>query len=1017
MANINNQNPFSPPDLLSPYCRVTIGSIGSKEADVFEIGDGRLKNVSVTLGEGKVQSSCRFTVLDPEQKLTDKYLAYIESVGGLTPVEAPEETPGTNSVNTPAVDDGATTGQVLYEKTIASTFGFGESTQGGDQEAYSNKKIDFNGQYAAMIHPNFVQGAADSEKWRTFYKYAKMRVTNLANNKSTVVTVVSTGPWALDGNKAARPLRPNPERKIDLTPGAFYALTSPGTRPTLLDVKIEWLEAGTTTSPTTTSQTPQPKSRIIADLTKKAQKTLTDFTTFKIGDWPTPKVGATKNIIVLPGHLTDLEHPGTNGTSNSSVTYKGVARTLEFVANDNVTEMLISRLTKAGFNVIPAPTPPSGRSDVIRRAYHKAVGELKERNNAYALEIHFDAPYNSKGQKSGRPGVIAAWGVSSRTNPQPVDVSGKHLSVMDVALARALPLGGGFGTYPLGFSDFGGPMRGVTLLELDRLNETLTNATLNAVNTGNYQPLRNLLSPYVDRIVAALTTVTSGVAVSNEKANSSVNSAKSPQVENTPAAKTLTGAQITIELGYGGKTISATSFIHVGLRYSLFEPHALEFTGQAASWVLTQRVKNTAYQKITFKKLAQKITSSYGMKLEMPEDGPLYEYFPQRGQTDYEALLIEARRIGYRVYTKGATLYIQPRKGIDPNQQIFVLQYGENMGTFFEVTHQASTDSKGGARSSQPGSNNSTGERKFEIDPDSGQIKQKRKENVTGTGNSLDASTTGSPLPLPAPKTTGDTNASDSQRKANEDRIKGIVANAEFPTTPEALTLDPDTPFKTEGISTVLDRFWVVDTITHEYEGGKLSTKLSCYSPITNKKDTADINNGEIKTDSNNPVGKAVRQVFDNVAGLYGVVGFILPTKGIYRSPFGPRGGRNHNGIDIANKLGTPIYAAASGTAIISQSGCKFSPSGNNKINRGCGGGFGNYITITHANGYQTIYAHLSEINIENNTQVTQGQLIGTMGNSGGSNGVHLHWEVLKNGRKINPSSVIKLPSLFSSIL
>jgi phage protein D len=435
---------------------------------------------------------------------------------------------------------------------------------------------------------------------------------------------------------------------------------------------------------------------------------------------------------------------------------------------------------------------------------------------------------------------------------------------MDVALGRS------FGTFSFYHrQSLGGPARGITLLELDPLNSTLTNLIDNAIATNNYQALRNALRPYAQKAAAALTTVTSGVAVSNEKANSSVNSAKSPQVENAPAAKTLTGAQITVELGYGGKTISATSFIHVGLRYSLFEPHALEFTGQAASWVLTQRIKNTAYQKITFKKLAEKITSSYGMKLEMPKEGPLYEYFPQRGQTDYEALLIEARRIGYRVYTKGATLYIQPRKGIDPNQQIFVLQYGENMGTFFEVNHEASTDSKGGVRSSQPGSNNSTGERKFEIDPDSGQIKQKRKENVTGTGNSLDASTTGSPLPLPAPKTTGDTNASDSQRKADEDRIKGIIANAEFPTTPEALTLDPDTPFKTEGISTVLDRFWVVDTVTHEYEGGKLSTKLTCYSPITNKKATADINNGEIKVDSNNPVGKAVRQVFDNVAGFY----------------------------------------------------------------------------------------------------------------------------------------------------
>lgn len=747
--------------------------------------------------------------------------------------------------------------------------------------------------------------------------------------------------------------------------------------------------------------------------------------------------------------------------------------------------------------------------------------------------------------------------------------SGSSLNVMDVALGRDKA----FGSFSYNHGGvFAAPRRGISILEIDRLSPSLASPLV----SGNWQAFKNSMIPYAQKAVAALNTVTSGIAVSTDRAASSINNASSPQVESTPVAKTLAGAQITVELGYGGQIISAHSFIHVGLRYSLFEPHALEFTGQAASWVLTQRIKNTVYTNLTFRKLAQKITSSYGMKLEMPEEGPQYTYFPQRGQTDYEALLIEARRIGYRVYTKGPTLYIQPRKGVDPNQQVFVLQYGDNMGTYFEVNHQASTDSKGGARSSQPGSNNSTGERKFEIDPDSGQMKQKKKENLTGTGANQDASITGSPLPTPAPKTTGDTNTSDSQRKANEDRIKGILANAEFPTTPEALTLDPDTPFKTEGVSTALDRYWVVDSISHEYQMGKFTTKLSCYSPLTNKRASADINTGEVQSISNSVIGSTTENITkaqatgspyllvvrtgkkDEVGlellnvllidaqgnakgsvnassgngsnqtfagpggttagsgdpceeGLYNLgfevpgasagvgaifipmnptfsttrsaiglhldanrstspgsagciaphtlaefstvrkwikdnnittircywgisstfgnnisknitntstssTGFIIPSKGNYRLPFGMRNGKPHNGIDIANNLGTPVYASAAGVVNIGASTCKFSTSGNNKIDRDCGGGFGNFITITHVDGYQTIYAHLSEISVTNGSQVSQGQLIGKSGNSGGSNGNHLHWEVIKNGAKINPAKVVRLPSILSSI-
>ncbi|AFY49014.1 metalloendopeptidase-like membrane protein [Nostoc sp. PCC 7524] len=468
-----------------------------------------------------------------------------------------------------------------------------------------------------------------------------------------------------------------------------------------------------------------------------------------------------------------------------------------------------------------------------------------------------------------------------------------------------------------------------------------------------------------------------------------------PQQENLPQAKTYTGGQITIEMGYDGNTIAAYSFIHTGLRYSLFEPDALEFTGQAASWVLTQRIKNTVYTNMSFKKIAQRITSAYGMKLDMSEEGPTYTYFPQRGQSDYEALLIEARRIGYRVHTKGATLSIKPRKDVMADKEVFVLEYGDNLGTIFEVIHEAQRDSEDGARSSSPGANNSTGERKFEIDPDSGKVVQKRKENVVGTGRDGAVATTGSILPRPIPKTIGNTDKQDADNRANETRIKGLQADAQFPTTPEALTLDPDTPLLTKGISTFLDRMWVIDTVTHDYDG-RFITRVSCFSPISKAKETADIITAT--PSSTNIVG----QIITAVSSFYS--GYIIPAKGIFSSPFGMRTLRGrtrmHNGIDIANAVGTPIYAAANGTV----SFAAFGTNANQK------NGYGNVIVIDHANNEQTLYSHLSQIVVNNGQQVTQGQLIGKMGNTGFSTGPHLHWEIRVNGKPINPASRVKLP-------
>ena len=105
---------------------------------------------------------------------------------------------------------------------------------------------------------------------------------------------------------------------------------------------------------------------------------------------------------------------------------------------------------------------------------------------------------------------------------------------------------------------------------------------------------------------------------------------------------------------------------------------------------------------------------------------------------------------------------------------------------------------------------------------------------------------------------------------------------------------------------------------------------------------------------------------------------------------------RLHAGIDFAAPRGTPIYAAGNGTI----------------LNAGRNGGYGKYIRVRHNGTYQTAYGHLSKFarSARKGARVKQGQVIGYVGSTGRSTGPHLHYEVLRNGRQINPRSV-RIPS------
>lgn len=97
--------------------------------------------------------------------------------------------------------------------------------------------------------------------------------------------------------------------------------------------------------------------------------------------------------------------------------------------------------------------------------------------------------------------------------------------------------------------------------------------------------------------------------------------------------------------------------------------------------------------------------------------------------------------------------------------------------------------------------------------------------------------------------------------------------------------------------------------------------------------------------------------------------------------------GPGYRGIDIGAPTGTPLYAAASGTVLIVKTGCKVGRSS-------CGGGYGNMTIIQHPNGTKTLYGHMSKVAISTGSRVSQGQIIGYVGNTGHSTGPHVHFEV-----------------------
>ncbi len=119
--------------------------------------------------------------------------------------------------------------------------------------------------------------------------------------------------------------------------------------------------------------------------------------------------------------------------------------------------------------------------------------------------------------------------------------------------------------------------------------------------------------------------------------------------------------------------------------------------------------------------------------------------------------------------------------------------------------------------------------------------------------------------------------------------------------------------------------------------------------------------------------------------------GFVFPIEGDFLSPFGYRGRRMHSGVDIRLESGDPVSAAFDGVVRMAR---YYS-------------GYGNCVVIRHFNGLETLYGHLSKINVKVNQAIKAGEVVGLGGRTGRASCNHLHFETRFQGKAFNPKQMI----------
>ncbi|KPQ34862.1 MAG: putative metalloendopeptidase [Phormidesmis priestleyi Ana] len=187
--------------------------------------------------------------------------------------------------------------------------------------------------------------------------------------------------------------------------------------------------------------------------------------------------------------------------------------------------------------------------------------------------------------------------------------------------------------------------------------------------------------------------------------------------------------------------------------------------------------------------------------------------------------------------------------------------------------------------------------------------------------------------------------------------------------------------------------------------GGSLAKKLRPQGGPANEADAFDLlNDAKIQVpELSKALDSAIKPALEKTLAEESaypdgrpVVGVVEVTSefGLRSNPFGGGGYEVHEGIDFAGEQGDIIAAAGDGVVTLS----------------GHNGGYGITVKIDHGYGYETLYAHMSDMRVQVGDRIKRGQIIGYIGSTGRSSGPHLHYGIYKDQKAINPRMLLKLP-------
>ncbi len=446
---------------------------------------------------------------------------------------------------------------------------------------------------------------------------------------------------------------------------------------------------------------------------------------------------------------------------------------------------------------------------------------------------------------------------------------------------------------------------------------------------------------------------------------------------NTPAHK------IYIRVGEMDALFAEYLYLVSDIQFDISSAPIISISGVTPLWAINQYKQTETLSNITLKQLAERTAKKANLSLSFSGKGTEIVFLENNGLTDYQLLLRECKKAGYVISNKGTQMIIQPIR----NGKRYEINLTEILSLNTSISPSSPLpQSSGGIR----GTWNAKSLAKSDVKSGTVQTSNISKNKPANTAPKSDSKTTGK-VTLESGK-----QVTEEQAQSEVARVQDNPTSIQFVPQLSDLLISPTDIVKIRGLERYSDRLSKIDfyvaSVSFSSSNG-LIMELGLYQPGREVKVNQELAGNTI---TGNPLS-------DSLPG--GKVGFINPMRNgkltgagnAFQTANRPR----HMGLDLFGST-DDIFASAGGTIKTAINTCS-------EGNWECGGGFGNYIEITHADGYATIYAHLSQVNVRVGQRVEQGQKIGVMGNTGRSFGAHLHFEIYRGASRVNPAPLIGL--------